>query len=71
MRIGFIGVGRMGGPMSRHLMEAGFELVIHDLKKEAAEPLLKRGSHWADSPKQVAEACEVVLSSLPSPLAVK
>ncbi len=70
MRIGFIGVGRMGGPMSGHLMEAGYELVVHDLNKEAAEPLLKRGSHWADSPKQVAEACEVVLSSLPSPLAV-
>jgi 3-hydroxyisobutyrate dehydrogenase-like beta-hydroxyacid dehydrogenase len=71
MKIGFIGTGRMGGPMSRHLMEAGFELVVHDLNKEAAEPLLKRGAHWADFPKRVAEASEVVLSSLPSPAAVK
>ena len=71
MKIGFIGTGRMGGPMSRHLMEAGFELVVNDLNKEAAEPLLKKGARWADFPKQVAEASEVVLSSLPSPAAVK
>lgn len=71
MNIGFIGTGRMGGPMSRHLLKAGFELVVHDLDEAAAGPLLKMGARWADSPKQVAEACEAVLSSLPSPLAVK
>jgi 3-hydroxyisobutyrate dehydrogenase len=71
MKVGFIGTGRMGGAMSRHLMEAGLELVVHDLNKEAAEPLLKKGARWADHPKQVAEASEVVLSSLPSPAAVR
>ncbi|OGO35993.1 MAG: hypothetical protein A2147_01255, partial [Chloroflexi bacterium RBG_16_57_8] len=47
------------------------ELVVHDLNKAAAAALLDRGARWADSPKQVAQACEVVLSSLPSPLAAK
>ncbi len=57
--------------MSRHLLEAGFALTVHDLNKEAAKPLLERGARWADSPREVAETSEAVLSSLPSPLAVK
>ena len=71
VKVGFIGTGRMGVPMSGHLLKAGFELVVHDLNKEAADSLLQSGAHWADSPRRVAEDCEVVLSSLPSPLAVK
>lgn len=71
MKVGFIGIGRMGKQMSRHILEAGYDLTVHDLRKEAADPLLERGAKWADSPKIVAETCQVVLSSLPSPIEVQ
>jgi 3-hydroxyisobutyrate dehydrogenase-like beta-hydroxyacid dehydrogenase len=71
MKVGFIGIGKMGKPMSRHILEAGFELTVHDLRKEAAVTLLEQGAAWADSPKTVAESCQVVLSSLPSPADVQ
>ncbi|GAF81407.1 unnamed protein product, partial [marine sediment metagenome] len=67
MNIGFIGIGQMGRHMSRRLLEAGYDLTVHDLKKEAAQPLLEKGARWMDTPKGVAESCQVVLSSLPGP----
>lgn len=67
MKIGFIGVGKMGVHMARHVLEAGYTLYINDLRKEAAEPLLEKGAVWEDTPKRVAELCPVVLSCLPGP----
>ena len=67
MDIGFIGVGKMGGYMARNVLKAGFNLTVHDLSKEAAQPLVEDGARWMDTPKQVAESCEVVLSCLPGP----
>jgi 2-hydroxymethylglutarate dehydrogenase len=67
MNIGFIGIGQMGKLMSRRILEAGYSLTVHDLKKEAAMPLLEKGAKWADTPKEVAESCRVVFSSLPAP----
>ena len=67
MKTGFIGIGQMGKHMARRILEAGYELVVHDLFKEAAEPLVKKGAAWADSPAEVARACRVVISSLPKP----
>ncbi len=67
MKVGFIGIGRMGNPMSRHILAAGYDLTVHDLKKEGARPLLEKGASWADTPQKVAETCQVVISSLPSP----
>jgi len=67
MDIGFIGVGHMGSRMARRLLEAGHSLTVHDLRKEAAQPLLAKGARWADTPKAVAESCRVVLASLPGP----
>jgi 3-hydroxyisobutyrate dehydrogenase-like beta-hydroxyacid dehydrogenase len=71
MRIGFIGLGLMGGPMALNLMKAGHALVVHDLRREAAEPHLAGGAVWADSARAVAAASELVLSSLPGPAEVE
>lgn len=67
MEVGFIGIGQMGKHMARRVFEAGYSLTIHDINKEAAAPLLEKGVRWADSPKAVAAACEVVITSLPTP----
>jgi 3-hydroxyisobutyrate dehydrogenase-like beta-hydroxyacid dehydrogenase len=71
MNVGFIGIGQMGGPMSRHLLEAGYELTVHDLRKDTAKYLLDKGAKWADTPKAVAETCGVVISCLPTPIQVQ
>jgi 3-hydroxyisobutyrate dehydrogenase-like beta-hydroxyacid dehydrogenase len=65
--IGFVGVGRMGGPMVRRLIEAGFELTIYDKSDAAIAPLVKLGATRADSPAAVASAAGIVLASLPTP----
>jgi 3-hydroxyisobutyrate dehydrogenase-like beta-hydroxyacid dehydrogenase len=67
MKIGFIGLGTMGRHMAANLQKAGHELVVHDVRREAAEPHVKAGARWADSPRAVAEAADVVFTSLPEP----
>ena len=69
--IGFIGTGRMGDPMCRNLLKAGFELTICDANPAALEPLAALGAHVAASPAEVAVAAEVVLVSLPTPDVVR
>ncbi|MBI3455770.1 MAG: NAD(P)-dependent oxidoreductase [Candidatus Rokubacteria bacterium] len=67
MKIGFIGLGTMGRHMALHLIRAGHELVVHDLRREAAAPHREAGARWADTPRSVAEGTEVVFTSLPGP----
>jgi 3-hydroxyisobutyrate dehydrogenase len=67
MKIGFIGLGTMGRHMATNLQKAGHELIVHDVRREASEPHVKAGARWADSPRGVAEAAEVVFTSLPEP----
>jgi 3-hydroxyisobutyrate dehydrogenase len=67
MNVGFIGLGVMGGRMASNLQAAGHALVVHDVKREAAAPHLAAGAAWKDSPRAVAEAAEVVFTSLPGP----
>src|SRR5258707_9110580 len=67
MKIGFIGLGMMGSGMAANLQKAGHDLVVHDLRRAAAEPYLAAGAAWADNPRAVAEAAEVVFTSLPGP----
>lgn len=67
MHIGFIGLGTMGGPMALNIRRAGFEMTVHDLNRQAAGPLEAAGAAWAESPRAVAEASDVVLTSLPGP----
>jgi 3-hydroxyisobutyrate dehydrogenase-like beta-hydroxyacid dehydrogenase len=66
MDIGFIGLGKMGLPMARRLIEAGHQLVVFDQRKEAMEKLVALGASAASSPKDVADRAETVLASLPS-----
>jgi 3-hydroxyisobutyrate dehydrogenase len=71
MRVGFIGLGIMGASMASNVQKGGHELIVHDLRAEAAKPHLAAGATWASTPRQVAEASEVVLTSLPGPLEVE
>lgn len=65
--LGFIGLGKMGQPMARRLIEAGHRLVVHDAQRGALEPLAARGARIAESPAAVADEAETVFASLPSP----
>ena len=66
MDIGFIGLGKMGFPMCRRLIEAGHTLIVFDINREAMERLVKLGAQAAISPAEVANRAETVLASLPS-----
>jgi 3-hydroxyisobutyrate dehydrogenase-like beta-hydroxyacid dehydrogenase len=67
MNIGFIGIGNMGVYMAQHILDAGYQLCVNDLDKSKAHGLLEKGAGWVDTPKAMAESCELVLSSLPGP----
>src|SRR4051794_24186847 len=66
MDIGFIGLGNMGLPMARRLIEAGNRLVVFDTRREVVDKLVARGATAATSPKEVADQVETVMASLPS-----
>src|SRR5271156_702304 len=66
MDIGFIGLGKMGFPMARRLIEAKHRLVVFDQREEATGRLAALGAQGASSPKDVADRAETVLASLPS-----
>ncbi len=69
MKIGFIGLGNVGGKLAGSLQRNGFDLTVRDLDRSAAARLLSGGASWADSPKEVAEAVDLVITCLPSPAA--
>jgi 3-hydroxyisobutyrate dehydrogenase len=71
MKIGFIGLGMMGAGMASNLQKGGHELVVHDLTRQAASKHLNAGATWADSPRAVAEVCDLVFTSLPTPADVQ
>jgi 3-hydroxyisobutyrate dehydrogenase-like beta-hydroxyacid dehydrogenase len=71
MLVGFIGLGMMGGKMAANLQKAGYKLVVHDLHRQAASHHLNAGAIWADTPRKLAEQCEVVFTSLPEPADVE
>ena len=64
--VGFIGVGNMGNPMAANILKAGFPMTVFDLSPKAMENLVKAGAKAAASAREVAEHCEVVLTSLPA-----
>ena len=66
MDIGFIGLGKMGLPMARRLIEAKHQLVVFDTRKEALDKLVALGAQAATSPREVADRTETVMASLPS-----
>jgi 3-hydroxyisobutyrate dehydrogenase-like beta-hydroxyacid dehydrogenase len=69
VEIGFIGLGNMGFPMARRLVEANHQLVAFDTRTAAVEKLVALGAQAASSPKDVADRVETVMASLPSPQA--
>src|SRR6185312_6966038 len=71
MKIGFIGLGMMGKGMAANLQKAGHQLVVHDIRRAAADPYIANGAVWADSPKALAEQVEAVFTSLPVPIDVE
>ena len=71
MKIGFIGLGTMGGSMAFNTIQGGHELVVHDIRRESATRHLEAGATWADSPREVAEASDIVFTSLPGPTEVE
>jgi len=71
MRVGFIGLGNMGEPLAGFVLKAGFPLVIHDVRKEAATGLLSRGALWAGSAREVAAQSDVICTCVPGPPEMK
>lgn len=69
LKIGFIGLGNVGGKLAGSLLRNRADLMVRDLDKTIAMPFLDKGAKWADSPKQMAEVCEVIITCLPSPAA--
>ncbi|MGE3536500.1 MAG: NAD(P)-dependent oxidoreductase [Candidatus Tectimicrobiota bacterium] len=67
MKVGFIGLGTMGSGMAMNTLKGGFELLVHDVNRDAAGPHLEAGATWVDSPTEVMAASEVVFTSLPGP----
>jgi 3-hydroxyisobutyrate dehydrogenase len=67
MKIGFIGLGTMGIGMALNLRKAGYELFVHDLRRQSAEPAIQAGAQWMDSAAELGRACDVVFTSLPGP----
>ena len=71
MKVGFVGLGHMGGPMSRNILAAGHDLVVHDLRREAGTALVAAGAAWAASPRETAPGRDVVITMLPAPRQVE
>jgi 2-hydroxy-3-oxopropionate reductase len=64
-RVGFIGLGIMGAPMSRHLLAAGFPLTVHSRSPSPVDALVAAGAARADAPAEVAQASDIVITMLP------
>lgn len=67
--VGFIGLGNVGGKLAGSLLRNGIDLAVRDLDRDAAQPFLDGGAGWGESPKAMAEACDVMITCLPSPAA--
>ena len=67
MKLGFIGLGAMGSGIALNLCKAGYDLLVFDLRKESAQPLVDAGASWAHSVADLARASDVVFTSLPGP----
>ncbi len=67
--VGFIGLGNVGSKLAGSLLRNGYDLTVRDLDRELAEPFLAQGAAWADSPKEMAQRCDMVITCLPSPAA--
>lgn len=69
MKIGFIGLGNVGAKLAGSVFRNGFDLTLNELDKSLAQPFLDKGAHWADTPQEMAENCDMIITCLPSPVA--
>ena len=69
MKVGFIGLGNAGGKLAGSLLRNGHDLTVRDLDKNAAQAFLDKGAKWANSPKEMAQNCDLIITCLPSPAA--
>ncbi len=67
--VGFIGLGNVGGKLAGSLLRNGIDLTVRDLDRDAAAPFLERGAQWGESPRQMAESVDILITCLPSPAA--
>jgi 3-hydroxyisobutyrate dehydrogenase-like beta-hydroxyacid dehydrogenase len=67
MKVGFIGLGTMGGSMALNLRKAGYEMTVNDMRRDAGGPHLEAGAKWVETAREVAAASDVVFTSLPGP----
>ena len=68
MRIGFIGLGNVGGKLAGSLLRNGFDLTVRDLNEQTVRAFIKKGAKFGESPKQMVESSDLVITCLPSPL---
>ena len=66
MRVGFIGLGNVGGKLAASLLRNGKQLTVLDLNKDAAQPFLNSGAQWADTPQELTQRSDFVITCLPS-----
>jgi 3-hydroxyisobutyrate dehydrogenase-like beta-hydroxyacid dehydrogenase len=71
MTVGFIGLGTMGGGMSLNMRKAGHDMSVHDINSEVGQRQIDAGCRWCESPREVAEASDVIFTSLPGPVEVE
>ena len=71
MKIGFVGLGKMGTPMAINIQKTGYPMVVYDAREEAAIPMLEGGAKLADSPAATAELSDIVMTCLPRPQVVE
>jgi 3-hydroxyisobutyrate dehydrogenase-like beta-hydroxyacid dehydrogenase len=71
MRVGFIGLGTMGGSMALNVRAAGYDIVVNDIRRQAGVPHVQGGATWRESARTVAETADVVFTSLPGPREVE
>ena len=69
MRIGFIGLGNVGGKLASSLQRNGFNLMVRDLDRQVATPFIDRGARWAESPAEMTRQSDMVITCLPNPSA--
>lgn len=70
-RVGFVGLGHMGGNMAARFLAAGYRVDGEARSREHAEQLIEQGLHWRDSPRELAKAADVVFTSVPDDAALE
>lgn len=70
-KIGFIGIGIMGKPMSKNLIDSGYKLVVYAINEEALNEVVEYGAEKSDSPKSVAKNSDIIITMLPNSPHVK